>query len=136
MDSYLEKYSAVLQPEVIKIPKTNYIIIDNDVLAESNRALQTAISLDLVSNAIHKYMNEHLDFRYALFPLEGVWHLLDGKTGFSKPENIDGGIGKFNNNALAVELNKMNEEGYEIVNASASVTGNLTRVLYLFKRKL
>ena len=62
----------------------------------------------------------------------------NGKTVLIKieTEKIHGGLGKYNNNALAIELNKMNEDGYEIVNVSASVTGNLTREIYLFKRKL
>ncbi|MBX9666314.1 MAG: hypothetical protein K2X93_01795 [Candidatus Obscuribacterales bacterium] len=33
---------------------------------------------------------ERLNIRYSVFPLEGVWRLLDKKIGFSKPENIEG----------------------------------------------
>lgn len=62
------------------------MIIDRSVLAESKEALQTAISLDVLSDAVRARLN----VQYVLFPLEGVWRLLDEKISFKKPENIEG----------------------------------------------
>jgi len=53
-----------------------------------------------------------------------------------KGEKIDGAAGKFYSKELIDELNKMNEQGFEIVNVSASTTVSGPRELYLFKRKL
>ena len=64
----------------------------------------------------------------------------NGKTEIIKlqTEKISGGLkGNYNNTSLISELNKMNEEGYEIVNVSTTIfSNNVLREVYLFKRKL
>jgi hypothetical protein len=64
--------------------------------------------------------------------------MANGKTEIIKleTEKIDGGIARYFNNSLATELNKINADGYEIVNVFATITGDLTRDVYLFKRKI
>lgn len=90
MNDYLQDYTAMKNPEILAVPKTNYIIVDKNVIAESKEAFHTAVSLDILSTAISKYMHNQLGIQYNTFPLEGVWHLLDNEIGFSKPENIEG----------------------------------------------
>ncbi|MGF1568783.1 MAG: hypothetical protein ACFCVD_12055 [Nodosilinea sp.] len=90
MSSYLQKYAAITKPEALTIPITRYVIVDKDVLAESQEAFDAAVALDILSNAICKRMTEHFGIQYQVFPLEGVWHLIDRKIGFSAPENIEG----------------------------------------------
>ena len=90
MSNYLQTYTAMKEPEILTIPKTNYIFVDKNVFAESKEAFHTAVSLDILSNAISKHMQEQLGIQYTVFPLEGVWHLFDDEIGFSKPENIEG----------------------------------------------
>lgn len=90
MTPYLQPYSATGHPELITVPATKYMMMNKAVLAESTEALKVAIVLDILSNAIQTYMNDNLNMQYDVFPLEGVWHLLDDKRGFSNPENIQG----------------------------------------------
>lgn len=90
MGNYLQEYSATMQPEILFAPKTNYVIVDLNVLAESEMAFHAAVTLDALSTAILQHMQERLKLQYNVFPLEGVWHLLDKEVGFSSPENIEG----------------------------------------------
>ena len=90
MRSYLRPYSAAPRPEHVTVPATNYVVIDRHVLAESADAFRTAVTLDVLSTAIHARLREQSGLQYLVFPLEGVWHLLDSDVGFSRPENIQG----------------------------------------------
>lgn len=90
MNLTLQTYTASLQPEILLQMQTNFIIMDKFILAESKEAYQAAITLELFSKLIQEDLLEEQNINYQVSPLEGVWHLLDNKIGFSEPNNIEG----------------------------------------------
>ncbi|HNP77776.1 MAG: hypothetical protein U0289_06640 [Cyclobacteriaceae bacterium] len=82
------------------------------------------------------------EYGYLLINYSNYNHIVEktinGKTETFelKGEKIETGSGKYFSKDIVNELNKMNEQGFEIVNVTASTTVSGPRELYLFKRKL
>ncbi len=90
LNPFLHTYKASLEPEIILQEQTHYIVVDKLILAESEAAFQAAITLDLLSKLIQQHFFDEQNIKYEVFPLEGVWHLLDNEIGFKEPKNIEG----------------------------------------------
>ena len=101
-------------------------------------ALIASVSLFLLGFANHEPQNLRTE-DYALIVSFGFGNLeksVNGKTEIIKleGEKIEGQAGKSSANSLIRELEKLNEQGFEIVNVSTSGTSSM-REVYLFKRK-
>ena len=88
---YKELFEGQRNPEVVSLRPSKYIIVDKKVLAESSEAFLAIKPLYIVSEMVKdssKGQNNY--YNYDIYPLEGVWSLLNKEEGFVEHSNIIG----------------------------------------------
>lgn len=88
---YEELFEAQQNPELIILNPSKYLTVDKQVLAESSEALLALKPLYILCEIIKESSKDKTDYyNYEIYPLEGVWKLINKEAGFGNPTNIIG----------------------------------------------